>query len=826
MNAISQWIGKTGSVLRWIRMDGGSSRSSLPLALSVGTLIAVAPVSVADEFQALVEPFIQDHCIQCHGEEKQKGDVRLDHLEMDFSRAEVAVAWQDISDMLIIGDMPPEDEPRPDAGKLANVIDAIDERLRAAAEAMNESDRIAIRRLSHSALDNTVKDLLGIDLRLSENLPADPELEGFDSLAVTLDANPELVLKLQDNAQAIAKLAIAEGPDARQELRYELGTIGHGNNVEERDGFVVTSSSRDRKHVMWPAGFVAPQDGLYRIRVEGFALDKRTELEEQGIGYTYIDDNYEKSLKKRDRKPNGDPRLVSIVAIQASEARHMDAATVPGRRAGYFYLDDDIQARSVEVRLKRGENFMVHYAAAGALNRSPIAEVKGERMLVSDLLHVKSIEVSGPSIESWPTKAQAALLGEGHKTPSDIQERIAAFLFQAFRRPVPERTTRSFVALYEAGIDSGLTSVESIRNVVEGVLCSPRFLFNHDSGDGRDAWALASRLSYFLWNSMPDEALLRLASNGQLLEPQVIRKQAHRMLKDPRSERFVEDFTGQWLGLKKIELMKPDPKLYEDYDPLLESLMRRESETFFASMLDDNLPVTSFLDSDFVTINDRLARHYGIEGVKGTEFRKVALDEKSPRGGLLGQASILKLTSNGTRTSPVVRGVWILENILGDPPSPAPADVEPIEPDVRGSKTIFEMLSKHREVEACADCHRSIDPWGFGLEQFDAVGSYRERYRNKQPVYSKGSVSGDSFDGVEEMKAALLDRSDQFARALTEKLYTFALGRPLGFSERIAADDLAIANLESKAGFKDLIVEICASPLFRGEPKPKEIATR
>lgn len=185
-----------------------------------------------------------------------------------------------------------------------------------------------------------------------------------------------------------------------------------------------------------------------------------------------------------------------------------------------------------------------------------------------------------------------------------------------------------------------------------------------------------------------------------------------------------------------------------------------------------------------------------------------------------------KVTSNGTRTSPVVRGVWILENILGDPPSPAPADVEPIEPDVRGSKTIFEMLSKHREVEACADCHKSIDPWGFGLEQFDAIGTYRDFYRNKQPVYAKGSVANGSFDGIEEMKRTLLDRSDQFARALTEKLFTFALGRPLGFSERIAADDLAIANLESEAGFQDLIVEICASPLFRGVPKPNEVASR
>ena len=298
------------------------------------------------------------------------------------------------------------------------------------------------------------------------------------------------------------------------------------------------------------------------------------------------------------------------------------------------------------------------------------------------------------------------------------------------------------------------------------------------------------------------------------------------MLADERMERFALDFTGQWLGLKDIELMRPDPKLYEDYDPLLESLMRQESEQFFIQVLNKNLPIASFLDSEFVMINERLSKHYEIEGVKGDRFRRVSLEKDSKRGGLLGQASILKLTSNGTRTSPVVRGVWILENILGDPPSPPPANVEPIEPDVRGSKTIYEMLSKHREIETCADCHQSIDPWGFGLEHFDAIGAYRKNYRNKKPVYAKGSVPGGSFDGAEDMKQVLLDRSDQFTRTLTEKLFTYALGHPLTFSERIVADDIAAENLAQKDGLKDLLVAICASPLFRGEMYHTEVAQK
>jgi hypothetical protein len=818
-------VGRTGLVLPKSLKKGGPSQSSLPFVFfALVTAIPAASTHASQDFDALITPFIEAHCVMCHGEEKQKGDIRLDTLSRDFSQGQNAVLWQDVSDMLITGDMPPEEEPRPPKGELSQAIKAIDSELRAAAASANEKGRIAIRRLSHSALDNTVKDLLGIDLLLSKHLPADPDLEGFNSLAITLDANPEMVLKLQNNANTIAKLAMASGEDVRQKRHYSLGTIGHGYNVEERGEFIVTSSSRDRKHVMWPQGFVVPQDGLYRVEVDGFARDYRTDLEEQGIEYTYVREAYEKNMKERERKPNDEPRLVSIVAIQASEARHMDAASVPGRRVGYFYIGNELGKQYVDVRLNKGENIMVHYASAAILNQSPTAIVEGKEMLVADLLQVKSITVSGPEIDAWPPPARQRLLGNHSTAAADIHKKIEAFLSEAFRRPVPETTVRNFNRLYQAGLEQGLSEEASMSNVVEGVLTSPRFLYNYDKGDGQDSWAIANRLSYFLWNSMPDTELRKLAEKGQLRKPRVLRQQVLRMLKDEKSERLVKDFTAQWLGLKDIELMRPDPKLYEDYDPLLEAFMAQESEAFFEHVLSKNLSITSFLDSDFAMLNERLARHYEIEGVSGNAFQKVALPKENPRGGLLGQASILKLTSNGTRTSPVVRGVWILENILGDPPSPAPADVEPIEPDVRGTKTIFDMLSRHREVETCADCHKSIDPWGFGLEHFDAIGVYRSKYRNGQPVYAKGSVPGGSFDGVVDMKKVLLDRSDQFARALTEKLLTYALGHPLSFSEKIVADDIAAANLEKGGGFKDLIITICTSPLFRGETQPTQVA--
>ncbi|MCZ6675242.1 MAG: DUF1592 domain-containing protein [Verrucomicrobia bacterium] len=813
------------SYMNHAAMDTGR-KFVFALLLSFACLIGSASLSAVEAFNALVTPFIEEHCVKCHGEKKQKGDMRLDTLSRDLTQSENAFAWQDVADMLNLGDMPPEDEPRPPAKNLSKVVNAIEVELRAVAETIGGESRIAIRRLSHTALDNTVKDLLGINLRLSDNLPADPELEGFDSLAVTLDANPELVLKLQNNAHALAKHAIVSGEDIREKRLYSLNEIGHGNNVEVRDGYIVTSSSRDRKHVMWPKDFVVPQDGVYRIRIKAFAEDYRTVLEEKEVEYTYIREDYENSLKKRERCPNDEPRLVAIVAIQASEARHMDAATVPGRRVGFFYVSNKVESDEVDVRLNKGENIMIHYASGAILNQSPIAKVGDEEILVADLLHVKEIEVTGPVLESWPSLVQQQLLGNTKKRKAglDVSTRIEDFLYRAFRRPVPETTVQNFIRLYQVGLEQGLSQEESMRNVVEGVLCSPRFLFNHDKGDGKDVWALASRLSYFLWNSMPDKELLRLAESGQLLKPRVIRKQVLRMLADEKSHRFVQDFTAQWLRLKNIQLMKPDPKLYKDYDPLLEGLMRQESEVFFERILKKNLPITTFLDSDFVMINERLAKHYEVDGIKGGKFRRVKLSKDSPRGGLLGQASILKITSNGTRTSPVIRGVWILENLLGDPPAAPPADVEPIEPDVRGTTTIPEMLAKHREVETCNDCHQSIDPWGLGLEHFNAIGAFRTQYRNGQPIDAKGQVRDGSFDGAEEMKQVLLNRSNQFARTLTEKLLTYALGHPLTFAEQFIANDIAAANQDNKDGFKDLIIDICTSSLFRGELGMNDLA--
>ena len=294
-----------------------------------------------------------------------------------------------------------------------------------------------------------------------------------------------------------------------------------------------------------------------------------------------------------------------------------------------------------------------------------------------------------------------------------------------FRRHISNAIVQGFIDFYEATRDEGIGELDSFKLTVKAMMASPYFLYHVEPGNGVDAYALANRLSYFLWKSVPDKRLLELARSGQILQGQHLRKETERMLNDPKSERFLKDFSGQWLGIHKVGEMQPDKSLYPEYDPQLESAMTGETQAFLREMLHNDLKLENLLHSDWTMLNARLANHYGIPGVNGNQFRKVTLDaNQTVRGGLLTHASILNITSNGTTTSPVVRGTWILERLLGNPAPPPPPDVPPIEPDIRGASTIKEQLAKHRDIEQCANCHKKIDPYGIALENFDVIGGW------------------------------------------------------------------------------------------------------
>jgi hypothetical protein len=390
------------------------------------------------------------------------------------------------------------------------------------------------------------------------------------------------------------------------------------------------------------------------------------------------------------------------------------------------------------------------------------------------------------------------------------------------------------VAIVEAKLKDGYTFEQAMRAALKGVLISPEFLFLRELPGKLDDFALASRLSYFLWSTMPDEELFTLAEQRKLSQPEVLRQQVERMLSHPKAAAFTENFVGQWLGLREIDATEPSHLLYPEYDHLLKVSMIREAELFFEEVLKHDLSVTQFVDSDFTMLNGRLAKHYGIPGVDGWEFHKTPLPPESHRGGVLTMASVLKVTANGTTTSPVLRGAWVLDRILGTPPPPPPDDVGSIDPDIRGATTIREQLAKHRAVESCGVCHRKIDPPGFALESFDCIGGWRDNYRvtgNGETVYVDGRrmsyhkgkkvdpsdvmPDGERFENIDQLKQLLLRDKPQLARALTNKLMTYATGRAPQASDRDAVEAI-VAKIEAKKfGLRSLVHEIVQSETFQ-----------
>jgi hypothetical protein len=376
---------------------------------------------------------------------------------------------------------------------------------------------------------------------------------------------------------------------------------------------------------------------------------------------------------------------------------------------------------------------------------------------------------------------------------------------------------------------------EAMLTAYQAVLCSPDFLFLRERSKALDDYALASRLSYFLWSSMPDEELFSLAAGGKLRDPVIRRQQVERMLDSPKSHEFTRNFCGQWLDLRKIECTTPDRQLYPEFDEQLQEAMLKETELYFEEVLQNDLSLLNFVDSDWTIVNRRLAEHYGLPEVQGLEFRKVALPPESPRGGVLTQASVLKITANGTVTSPVLRGAWLLQRILGQPPAPPPPNVPALEPDTRGAVSIREQYAAHRQVQACAACHAKIDPHGFALETFDVIGGWRDAYRSlgkgapvdrsvdgvrvnyrQGPLVEAADVLPDQrrFHNVQEYKRLLLDQPDPIARSLCEKLMIYALGRGLTVGDRPVVDRIVHRVQAENYGFRTLIHEIVASEPF------------
>jgi hypothetical protein len=734
-------------------------------------------------------------------------------MEADFTNPDTVEQWHSIQERLRAGEMPPEDQPRPDAKQVAAVIQWIDARLLEVAARRKAEGRTVLRRLNRVEYQNTVRDLLGVDIDLKDMLPEDPVAFGFDNVAAALNISPVQMERYLEAADLALDAAVASGPrpetiSRRYEFARSVPPFYSKMAPRHEQALLVFRVKELILNGPTLMKFQAPAAGVYRFRISASAYrspDKPIIMTalvgsfgEFGVG------GGTSHLAGYHEVPPGEPTIVEIV--------------------------ERLRAKGDTIKLYPADIAKVSLVSPKEYSKSPC-------------LAIEWIEVEGPLYTEWPPPSHRRLFGGLDLTKgtlADAEQVLRGFLPRAFRRSLSDDDMRPYLELVGSALDEGQPFEQAMRAGLKLALCSPRFLFLNERPGKLDDFALASRLSYFLWNSMPDEELLEAARRGGLAQPEVLHGQVERVLKSPRAAAFTENFLGQWLNLRQINFTTPDKQLYPEFDDLLEWSMVRETHLFFEELLRHDLSVLNFVDSDFTMLNERLARHYGIADVLGLEFRKVALRPEYGRGGVLTQGSVLKVTANGTTTSPVVRGVWVLDRILDKPPKPPPADVPKVEPDIRGATTIREQLARHREAASCASCHKQIDPPGHALENYDPIGGWRARYRTLttegrpdqvvlgELVYGDGVTyregaaveagdilaDGRKFADLAGLKKLLLEDPDQITRALTKKLVVYATGNGLEYGDRDVVEQIVARTREQKYGLRSLVHAVVQSELF------------
>jgi hypothetical protein len=758
--------------------------------------------------------------VKCHGPKKQEAKLRLDRIPLPSVAS--AENWSLIADMLESGNMPPKQQPRPDSLTRLKVLKWIGDELARVSRPVP-----AVRRMNRIEYEHTVHDLLGIDVSLASLLPEDGQVQGFDNVAGGLGISSILMERYLEAADVafegtirrIKPLPPATRRAVLMDSKDNIASVkGKKGGVIESDGAYVDFTPG------WPPARVDEahpiENGVYRCRVAVWPHDpgeNRTLSVAVFTGPLFGDGK---------RHLNG----IFDVTATADKPRIIEFTTYM-RESHALHILPWIYPEHVTWRDKEEQRPGVAIAWAetyGPLDQSFPAESQKRLFGKSEALSM----AEGAGIYMRHRRGVKLHHVESSEPRADVERIIRDLVPRAFRRPVDARLTDQFVELALSRLNLGHTFEQAVRAGVTGVLCSPHFLLINQEGE-IDDFTLASRMSYFLWSSMPDDELLKLASEGKLSDPQVRFAQVERMINDPKIECFVDNFTGQWLDLRDIEFTTPDKKLYPEYDDLLLRSMLAETRGFFRHLLKEDLSVLNFVDSDFAVLNQRLANHYGIPDVRGHEkFRIVKLPQDSIRGGVLAQASVLKVTANGTSTSPVLRGVWVLDKLLGQPAPPPPPGVPAVEPDIRGATTIRDQLKLHRQNESCNRCHVRIDPPGFALEEFDVIGGQRDWYRSLEgkardrkisktnyyaglPVESNGELSdGRKFASFVEFRKRLSDDPDTIARALAEKLLVYGCGRPVTHSERSSVESVVAASRTKQLGLRAMIHGVVESELF------------
>jgi hypothetical protein len=819
---------------------------AIVLRLIAGVLICVPATLVADDatFVTQLKPFLVTYCNSCHGEQKQRGDRRFDQLTGEITDDASLVDLQDIVDQLNLAEMPPKNAKQPTASERQAAVAWLTGRIQKYHEQRRSSGGYStLRRLNSREYKNSIRDLFHFNIAMFDpttGFPSDGTTDHLDNIGQTLVTSGHLLQRYLDAAERVVTKAMtpATKPEP-QKWRFNGGfrqqpeidqVHGRTNGFSHITLYDVPAADKPEGAYGHIAQFKegVPFDGFYEIRLKAEALNRRHPYDVEFVG-TNPDDPLRLNIVAGNSRvgPMYKPQPIEPVLAE------FDLADESQWYTARIWLDAGFAPRftfpngMMDAREMWGKTYRKYRDQLPPLTRGGIVEHRFNVIKYGKLpqIHIHEIEIEGPFYDAWPTPTQKAVLGDdwqsvhqtGQISSDQMRLHLAEFAARAYRRSVKSEELDRLMQIIEQRQKSGRTPLESYSDGLKAVLCSPGFLYLDESAPGKlSQHALASRLSYFLWSSMPDEALLSAADTGKLMQPKAVSGQVERMLKDARSTAFLDGFLDSWLTLRDLGSMPPDRNKFEDfyrYD--LQNAMRQETKLFARRLLDENLDINKFLDADFTYLNKGLAKLYGLPAPSNHDFQLVNLSDRH-RGGLLGQGSVLTVTANGIDTSPVTRGVWLLENILGTPPNPPPPDVEPLDPDVRGAQTIREQLEKHRNVAACYDCHRKIDPLGFALENYDAIGAWRERYSAKQSIESAGELpSGEKFNDVTELKQILLKRQDQFATALTTKLLAYATGRPIVPADRPQVDSI-VSQLRAKGnGFRELIQLVVASSAFQ-----------
>lgn len=795
-------------------------KSTWPMivALLLTAGFALGADAPAPDFAREGRPFLEKHCLKCHSGKEPKAELSLEPYRDAASVARQRKVWANVLRMVATGEMPPQDRPRPTAadvekfiGHVKSVIDYADR------HAKPDPGRVTMRRLNRREYSNTVRDLLGTDFNPAENLPADDVGHGFDNIGDVLSVSPLLMERYLDAAETIVnRVIMVDAPPPSK--RYLSGRFLQPNNAQ---------TSQDRFRRLDPTAAESVHSGPFNASGDYLKLTPDADLFYRAT--LYAESKGPSPVRvalylsgKEIPNPSSDEEVDQLMGAGLKNIR-------PLRIEKIFEITarDAKKLQTIEVPVNR----------VPGIQRAGIAVLKPPEGEEPPQLFIEHLWSEGP-LETRPASHRLILnCTPGKPQAEQTREVIARLLLRGYRRPPTAAEVETLAKFVDGAVADGQKWEAAMRLAVQVVLCSPKFLFRVELDARSDApqqhpideFQLASRLSYFLWSTMPDDELFALAGKGQLTAN--LDAEVRRLLKDPRSSVLVDSFAIQWLQLERLQAQSPDPKLFPNFNEPLRQAMLGETRQCFQAIVREDRSILDLLSADYTYLNEPLARHYGIvdnlgnrandkpkqrgQPIRGQNFVRVPLAE-SDRGGLLTQASILTVTSNPTRTSPVKRGRWVLEQILGTPPPPPPPNVPELDKqEGQLSGSLRQRMEQHRKNPACANCHAQMDAIGFAFENYDAIGGFRQKDGEFEIDTSGTLPDGRGIAGPADLKKILLERKEQFARCLAEKLMTYAIGRGLEHYDRRAVDRIVLNVAADDYKFSRLAIEIAGSDPFR-----------